>query len=386
MTRVGICLDTYGNHGGVHQYSMALLKALTSLPKDRYEVIGICITDEWNRYCAEHAIQHFYTERIVRKDNAVRFMASYIKNRLCRTDLLECHERNIDIVFFPSVTPTSICVKNPICAIHDLMHRYLRQYPEIASVYQYVLREVLFSRIAHHSKVILVDSNLGKKHVEECYFRKKTVNKITVLPYIAPDYIYHVEQYKDDEWQEIRQHLPLKYFFYPAQFWKHKNHLNLVKAIDNLKTKYPDIHIVFVGSEKNAYREIVEYVRNAQLENNITFLGYVSDYSMVQLYKNTQALIMPSFFGPTNIPQLEAFYLGCPVAVADVFAIKEQVKDAALLFKPDSVPEIVNCMEQLWCDDNLRKQLVDKGYQWSAEWGPEQFRNKVLEILEQYVE
>ena len=384
MIKLGICLDTQGNHGGVHQYSMALLKALLSLPKEKYEVVGICITDGWNLYCKEQGIQHYYTNRVVQKDNAIQFVISYINNKLTHADLLECNERDIDIVFFPSVTPTSICVKNSICAIHDLMHRYLRKYPEVASIYQYVLRDVLYRRMAHHSKVILVDSYLGKKHVEDCYFRGESIKKVEVLPYIAPDYIYHVEQYADNEWMELCQRLPQKYFFYPAQFWKHKNHLNLLKALSSLREEYPEIHIVFVGSQKNAYKKIVNYVIKSCMEKNVTFLGYVSDYSMVQLYRNAQALLMPSFFGPTNIPQLEAFYLGCPVAVADVFAVKEQVKDTALLFNPDSISEIADCMKKLWSDDKLRQILIRKGYQWSAQWGPEQFAARVREILEHF--
>lgn len=383
MIRIGICLDTYGNHGGVHQYSMALLNALLSFPKDKYEIVGICITKEWEIYCKKKGIMCYYTDKIICKDGALNFLISNIKQKIQKIDLLDCIRNNISIVFFPSITPTSIYINNSVCAIHDLMHRYAKNFPEITSPYQFILRDVLFRRIVHHSLMVLTDSNLGKKQVEDCYLRGKENNSIKVLPFIAPNYIYHIDQREGkSEWEKIRDNLPKKYFFYPAQFWRHKNHINLVKALDKLKEKYPEIHIVFVGSKKNEYENVINYIHTSYLEKYVTVLGYVSDYSMVQLYKHAQALLMASYLGPTNIPQLEAFYLGCPVAVADVFAVAEQVKNAAILFEPDNIGNIADCMEQLWCDEGLRKKLICKGYEWSRNWGPKQFANRLFEIYE----
>ena len=52
---------------------------------------------------------------------------------------------------------------------------------------------------------------------------------------------------------------------------------------------------------------------------------------MASLYKESIALVMPSYFGPTNIPPLEAFNLGVPVLYSDLPGLKDQVGDAALL-------------------------------------------------------
>jgi hypothetical protein len=58
------------------------------------------------------------------------------------------------------------------------------------------------------------------------------------------------------------------------------------------------------------------------------------------------------------------------------------VGDAALLFDPSSTDEITSCLERLWVDDELCKDLVEKGKRHAANWGPAQFRDKLVKIVE----
>lgn len=384
--RLGIYLDSEGNHGGVHQYSLAALHALRSFPKDKYNIVAICATKEWCIFCEKEGVESYYTEEIISKKNAFEFLKTLWKALIKKSDILELQQKSIDYVIFPTVTPNVVLLENSICAIHDLMHRYEHRFPEISSIYQYILRDVLFSIIAKKSLRVLVDSELGKQQVQECYLHGKNDERVVALPYIAPDYVYKVDQVfeEDDlkEWDAILSKIPAKYFFYPAQFWRHKNHMALLRGLEIAKEIYPDMHIVFVGSQKNAYNDVENYIKEHRLSDNVTILGYVSNYSMVQLYKNAQALFMASCCGPTNIPQLEAFYLGCPVVVADVYAVREQVKDAALLFKPNDYTKIATYMKELWENYELREDLREKGYQQAANWGPNQFAARLLSIVE----
>jgi hypothetical protein len=53
---------------------------------------------------------------------------------------------------------------------------------------------------------------------------------------------------------------------------------------------------------------------------------------MPELYRRARALVMP----------LEAFEIGCPVAISGIYAMPEQAGDAALLFNPESVDEMLS--------------------------------------------
>lgn len=46
---------------------------------------------------------------------------------------------------------------------------------------------------------------------------------------------------------------------------------------------------------------------------------------MPEFYRRARRMVMPTYFGPTNIPPLEANALGCPVAVSKVYGMPEQL-------------------------------------------------------------
>lgn len=110
-------------------------------------------------------------------------------------------------------------------------------------------------------------------------------------------------------------------------------------------------------------------------------LGFVDDGNISYLYRHATAMVMPSYFGPTNIPPLEAMALGCPVAVSKKYAMPEQVGDAGLLFAPDSPQEIADCIERLWVDESLRNKLRARGYRRIKRWTRREFGKKLCKVM-----
>jgi glycosyltransferase involved in cell wall biosynthesis len=201
--------------------------------------------------------------------------------------------------------------------------------------------------------------------------------RIHVLPFVAPRYLHDGAS---DE--PLSFATPPKFLFYPAQFWTHKNHERLLRALAAAKSQAQDIFLVLVGSKKNNYARIEALIGELGLDENVVNLGYVENRHMGALYRRARALVMPTFFGPTNIPPLEAFACGCPVAAADVYGMREQVGNAGLLFNPSSVDEIADALIRLWNDDDLHAELVRKSRAAAERWGAVQFGARLLEIVE----
>ena len=223
-----------------------------------------------------------------------------------------------------------------------------------------------------------MDSEVGKQHVLECYGDgiSELGNKIRILPFIPSDYIYEAEDI-----EELPYSIFSKYIFYPAQFWTHKNHTRLLQAIQKLKEKGIIINLVLVGSEQNNEQTVENMIEQYGIQDQVKILGYVNNLEMVYLYKHARALVMPTLLGPTNIPQLEAFVLHCPVATSRIYAIPEQVGDAALLFDPLNVEEIAHCIERLWVDDELCQELINKGQKKAEAWGQQEFADTLLKYI-----
>jgi glycosyltransferase involved in cell wall biosynthesis len=204
-------------------------------------------------------------------------------------------------------------------------------------------------------------------------------DKIHVLPYIPPKYIY--SKRTSGRFESLYS-LPSKFIFYPAQFWEHKNHKRLIHAVGRLKNECPDLKLVLSGAEKNGYKSTVRLIKDLCLVEDVIILNYIPDEDMAEMYRRARALVMPTFFGPTNIPPLEAFAAGCPVVISRVYGIPEQVGDAALLFNPESADEIANCIRQIWNDDELCRELSRRGRQRAEKWSKRRFQGRLKEIID----
>lgn len=387
MKKIGIYLERKPDSGGAYQYCLAMLKALASLTEGEYEVTAFCTYYEWITVAKNFGLN----AQIVQK-NFIEKILHYIAEKtvpVCfyRKHLQWLHplsrrmkQKEVDYCIYPCADKISFMINIPsIVTVFDLMHRYLKDFPEIADARTYRSRERSYTNIAKYAQVILVDSEVGKQQMIESYGVEEDIGgKIKILPFIAPDYVY--EKNEKSIIHSLAQYD--KYIFYPAQFWRHKNHKSLLAALALLKGKGIIVNAVFCGSQKNAYDEICQQIEQFGLKEQIQILGYVSNDEMIALYSNARALVMPTFFGPTNIPQLEAFVLECPVATSRIFGIPEQVGNAALLFQPDNIHEIAQCVEQLWQDDDLCARLIKEGKKKAEEWGEKEFAQRLLCILE----
>ncbi|MGH2671000.1 MAG: glycosyltransferase family 4 protein [bacterium] len=183
--------------------------------------------------------------------------------------------------------------------------------------------------------------------------------------------------------------LPERYLFYPAQFWPHKNHARIVQALELLKQRYRlEVPMVFCGSAtgkiaRRTFRELMELSHRLGVESQIRHLGHVSDEDMSGLYAGAAALVIPTFFGPTNIPVLEAWAFGCPVMTSDIRGIRQQAGEAALLVDPRSAEAIAEGVYRLWTDEDLRRALADRGRRRLSTYTPDDYRQRLMKILEE---
>ena len=92
---------------------------------------------------------------------------------------------------------------------------------------------------------------------------------------------------------------------------------------------------------------------------------------------------MPTYFGPTNIPPLEAFATGCPVAVSGIYGMPDQMRGAAVLFDPRSISDMARVLRRLWDDDVLCDELANRGAKLDKEWGADAYAGRLRQILEQ---
>jgi glycosyltransferase involved in cell wall biosynthesis len=385
--KIGVLL-TARPEGGAFQYTQAILEAALALPPDKYSIVLAYRDSFWLDLIRDRARSirlhdSLWSRVLNRVWHEARLPVSAWRKVAAPLDpsLRALVAERCDLWICPNHDRYSFRARIPaLGTVHDLMHRYEPSYSEVSDNGEYAAREFHFSETCRWSRGVLVDSRVGKVQLQESY--GVSPEKVFVLPFVAPRYIYDNNGSADAGLVE-RYSLPPKYFFYPAQFYTHKNHLGLIAALARVREAHADVRLVLVGrKERNGFAEVQQMVRDLGLDDNVLFLGYVPDRDIPGLYRRARALVMPTFFGPTNIPQLEAFAMGCPVATSRIYGIPEQVGDAALLFDPHSVDEIHECMVRLWRDDDLCTTLAERGRRHAREWGPPQFRDRLQEVID----
>jgi len=117
------------------------------------------------------------------------------------------------------------------------------------------------------------------------------------------------------------------------------------------------------------------------IADRVRYLGSVPDEDMAALYTLSAGLVMPTFFGPTNIPPLEAWYFGRPVITSDLRGAQEQNGDAGLLVDPRSPKAMADAMLRLWRDDALCTELVARGKRRLASYSWPSFMDSLGAII-----
>jgi glycosyltransferase involved in cell wall biosynthesis len=113
------------------------------------------------------------------------------------------------------------------------------------------------------------------------------------------------------------------------------------------------------------------------------FPGFVSQHELVVLYRNAVALAYVTYFGPENLPPLEAMAAGCPVVASNVPGSEEQLGDAALRVDPRDPLAIARALHQVRSDVNLRNALIARGRDRARRFRPDQFVQGVMAILDE---
>jgi len=292
----------------------------------------------------------------------------------------------IELMMYPGPTSHSFeCGVPYVMAVHDLQHRIHPEFPEVSANGEWEAREYLFTNGVRYAEAILVDSDVGREDVLEFYGHLISPDRVRILPFVPPPYL--AKPTADDVATTLRSlRIPRRYLLFPAQFWPHKNHRRVTEAVAALHRRHLDVTVVMTGSASGPIRastlaQVREIVAREGIGNLVRILGYVDDTAMTALYAGASGVLLPTFFGPTNIPVIEAWAMGVPVLTSDIRGIREQCGDAAMLVDPLSTEAITEGIRRLWTDDALRERLVAAGTERVRDNDPAAFRDELASIL-----
>jgi glycosyltransferase involved in cell wall biosynthesis len=377
--RVGILSTADPKSGGIYQYTLSLLEAFSNYSSNKFEYIQIRLPN-FPKILKEDIVINQDKNNIILKIKRLIFQQFGLKIG----DILGSYNnpelKDVDLIISPVVAAMPLYMQKPfIMSIYDFQHKY---YPSFFTIEERILREITFS-VSKKANILICESSFVKRDIEK--FLKIPEEKIRVITSPPPKYIQKINIGSQDVINVKRKYdLPERYIFYPAQFWFHKNHIKLLEALSLLRNKYNTIvSLILVGSKKNNFDNVMKAIEKLNLERQVKYLGYVPDEDMPYLYKLSTALVMPTLFESVSMPIWEAFYLGVPVVSSNVCALPEQVGNAGLLFDPFNIEDIAEKIYKIWIDENLRTELVQKGYNRIKDLTLENYAKQWEDVIEE---
>lgn len=200
------------------------------------------------------------------------------------------------------------------------------------------------------ARIIAISENTKKDILE---FANIDENKI--------DIVYHGKPFESVEKTENIDYLPEKYILFVGQRSKYKNFVSFISAISEILLKDQDLYLICAGGF-NFSRTEKEIINSLNLSNKILYTGIESENKLISLYKNASCFVFPSLYEGFGFPILEAFQCGCPLVCSNTSSFPEVAEDAACYFDPYDEISIKVSVENVIYDQNLRNNLIEKGY------------------------
>jgi len=152
-----------------------------------------------------------------------------------------------------------------------------------------------------------------------------------------------------------------RYLLLPAIAYTHKRHADAVTALDRLRSRFGDLHLVCTGRPGPETPALERLIEELGLADRVHLLGRVPAGELDALYRSAAALVFPSAYEGFGNPALEAMARGCPVVATTAGALPEVVGDAGLLVPPGRPGALAAAVARVLDEPGLAERLRADG-------------------------
>ena len=174
-----------------------------------------------------------------------------------------------------------------------------------------------------------------------------------------------------------------KYFFSVTTHPMRKNIIGALKAFALFAGRY-QLKYVIAGLMNEAQRQEL-FARAGELgvRDRITLFGYVEDDQLINLYRNAEFFIYPSFYEGFGLPLVEAMACGCPVIASNTSSLPEIMPDNEWLVDPNNPADMADRMQRLLTlPPEQRREIVEQNQRQARNFTWDKTASRMIGIFE----
>jgi glycosyltransferase involved in cell wall biosynthesis len=243
-------------------------------------------------------------------------------------------------------------------------------------------RRYVVPKVVKKSSKIITVSNFEKQRISDFFGFKADDPRLVAIYNGVGEHFQPVKDSAEMLRVKEKYRLPDDYVFFLGNTDPKKNTIGVLKAFsDYLKTGNQPFKLVMLDYEHNALEALLKEIGDPALRQQIHLTGYVVNTDLPAIYAQSKLFLYPSLRESFGIPMLEAMRCGTPVITSNTSSMPEVSGGAALLIDPYKPEEITEAMIKLINNNDLRQDLIEKGFQQSAKFS---WYNMAKEVHELY--
>lgn len=330
--------------GGM-EYIRNIILALTSLPQTDRSTFEISLVVSSSSEQAFISSVRPYLKNVYFIDElGPRTLFNRVKWMIKREVFFK--KMNFDFVYPVMELHFGISNKRVTTWIPDFQHKYLM---ELFTEQEIKARDKSYTRLAQQAYCIVFSSMSSEADFRKFY--PENAANTRVLPFkTIPQ-----QQWYDVSPVDIQKKycLPDKFLIISNQFWMHKNHLTVFKALKHLKDIGICPNVVCTGRIFD-YRQpdysdsILQTIHTLGLSQQVYLLGLIPKIDQIQLLRRSIALIQPSLFEGWSSVVEDARCMGKPLILSDLPVHLEQNPPQTRFFERSSPESLAPIMADCW--------------------------------------
>ncbi len=322
--KIGIFFESFPREGGAFHTNLNIVNIINEYNKNNLDITYIVRSKEIEKILIAKGCKCLFFQqdiffRVLNFLSLSKFFSSFI-NKLGIINKFEklLKINKFDLIYFNSPTLYSTYLNEIpfVMNIYEMQHKTDNYFPEYRiKGHSLDTRDLIIKNAITKAFKIIVATKKDKNLLKELY---NSIDKnVEIQPYVPQLPNLYENDFKNVNFTEIFSKYKIEkknIFFYPAQFWSHKNHRYIIDvALELLKNNINDFIFIFTGHDKGNKSYIKKLIQQNKLEKNFLLLDYIDNKELISLYLNSNALIMPTFVGHSTLPLYEAFYFNLPV-------------------------------------------------------------------------